>query len=221
MSTTGADWARLNATFPTHPKTLAVGPIGELIHVRAICYAARYLTDGFIPVAVIPTLLGGLETLRVTEGVRNRARIKLGQDASKVDWIGVLVRAGLWEPVEGGYRLHDYLQYNPTREEYERILYTKRENGRRGGLASVQARAQASAQAPALPSAEPPAQAKFKHVTLRNETKESFGLVSGSNDAEPTTEQPDHGAQNGVALTPEQVKAGVAALTRTVLRPRP
>ena len=188
---TGMDWARVNANFPTHPKALRVGPIGELLHLRAICYCARFLTDGVVVHEALEGLLAGLGRLRVTEGVRNRGRLKLGQDALRIDWPAVLVEAGLWERCPEGYRLHDYLQYNPTREEYEQIMHGKRENGRLGGLASAQARARARAQADASPPAEPSAQAKSKHVTVRNETeREAFSFSPGLNGETPPTPTP-------------------------------
>lgn len=214
---TGMDWVRVNSTFPSHPKALRVGPIGELIHLRAICYCAQHLTDGVVPAEAIETFLRGLGSLRLTQGVRNRGRIKLGQDVLEIDWIAVLVEAGLWERCAEGYRLHDYLQYNPTREEYEQIMHTKRENGRRGGLASAQARAIAPAQG----SAEPPAQAKSKHVTVRNETKREALSFSGPIETERPAEPSPEPASNGSALTPEQVTSDVRRLVDHVLRPRP
>lgn len=36
-----------------------------------------------------------------------------------VDWPRLLVDAGLWERAKGGFRIHDHLEYNPSREQVE------------------------------------------------------------------------------------------------------
>lgn len=96
-------WARLDDGFPEHPKVLAVGPFGLAVFVRALCYSARNLTDGFIPDAAIASFT-------VDFARTSRA-------AHAVDWPARLVEAGLWDVVDGGYQIHDYLAYNPSKEK--------------------------------------------------------------------------------------------------------
>jgi len=109
-------WARLDDNFPDHPKIVAAGPICELIQVRAICYCCRYLTDGFLPLAIIPTLLVRLD--------------------GAMDWPEEMVMAGLWDRVAGGYRCHDFLDYNPTKKS----VLSHREERRQAGLKGAMAR---------------------------------------------------------------------------------
>lgn len=40
-------------------------------------------------------------------------------DANEQKSAVILVTAGLWEPVDGGFRFHDFHEYNPTREQRE------------------------------------------------------------------------------------------------------
>lgn len=90
-------WFRLDDQFPAHPKVMRAGPEAAWLYVCGGCYCAEYLTDGIIPAEVVPNL----STLR---GHRRLA--------------GTLVDIGLWRvTVDGDYEMHDYLDYNPTREK--------------------------------------------------------------------------------------------------------
>lgn len=67
----------------------------------------------------------------------------------------------LWERVSGGYQVHDFADYQPSREEVIALRATRAEAGRKGGLRSGstrrskgEANASASAQAPAAPPLE-------------------------------------------------------------------
>ena len=90
-------WVRIDDQFPDHPKAIAIGLEGQGLQLAAICYCSRQLTDGFLPAAVLPRLTG------------------MGEKASQV-WGRRMVAACLWEAVPGGFRIHDYLEYQPTRE---------------------------------------------------------------------------------------------------------
>lgn len=83
-------WARLDDGFDEHPKVVARSDRAFRAHVRGIVYCARNLTNGFVPEAA---------------AVQLRGRPAVDE----------LVLAGLWEQVDGGYRIHDYLDYHPTR----------------------------------------------------------------------------------------------------------
>ena len=76
---------------------------------------------------------GRVWTLARTSGM-------VGEDVDMAWVIRLLVEAGLWEEVPGGYRVHDYLDYQPSKDEVITEREKKREAGRKGGLASAQAR---------------------------------------------------------------------------------
>jgi hypothetical protein len=85
-------WVRIDDGFSEHPKLLRVGLVGMGLQVAALCYCNRNLTDGFIPTEVVPTLQG---SRMVTK----------------------MVAAGLWDVAEGGYMIHNYDQYQPTKAQ--------------------------------------------------------------------------------------------------------
>ena len=89
-------WLKIDDQFPDHPKVVEAGPLASWLHVCGMAYCARYLTDGFIP--------GG--QIRKLADVDNAS-----------DLAAKLVQAGLWETVDGGFVVHDYLDYNPSAEE--------------------------------------------------------------------------------------------------------
>lgn len=114
-------WARLDDSFPEHPKVAAISDKAFRLHVTGICYAARNLTDGQILKAVLPMLAGTR---------------KLATE---------LTEAGLWESTPAGWTIHDYLDYNPSRADLEERRGKRQAAGREGGKASGQARGQALA----------------------------------------------------------------------------
>lgn len=136
-------WVRIDDQFPMHPKIVTAGPLAEVLQERAACYASRQLTDGFIPFAVLPLLLVGFERLFFD-----------GKPALDYDWPGLMMSirvpgcdVGLWEKTDGGWLVHDYLDYNPSRYDIEQLRKTKSRAGRSGGLAKGKARAKARANA--------------------------------------------------------------------------
>lgn len=85
-------WFRMDDKFHSHPKVIAAGNEAIGLFTRCGTYAAEHLTDGFIPEHVV--LLYGSPALAET-----------------------LVRSKLWRRARGGWRMPDYLEYNPSREQ--------------------------------------------------------------------------------------------------------
>jgi hypothetical protein len=83
--------------FMTHPKVVGLRATAIALHMEALCYCARHLTDGFVPVSVPfrSRFVPKWET-------RQRAILELKG-------------TGLWIEVEGGFQIHDYLDWNPDR----------------------------------------------------------------------------------------------------------
>jgi hypothetical protein len=112
-------YARVYDDLDDHPKALVVGNAGVGLLARALAYSARHLTDGFVP----------------AEWMAMRAKPSLRR---------LVVDAGLFEQVTGGYLVHDYLDHNESRERIEEVAAARRSAGSRGGRAS---KSEASAQA--------------------------------------------------------------------------
>ena len=112
-------WAKLDESFPDHPKVASLSDKAFRLHVTAICYCARMLTDGEVPAHILQ---------------RIGATKRLTAD---------LEAAGLWEPTSrGSWVIHDFLEYNPSREQVEADRTKRQAAGQAGGKASGQARAQ-------------------------------------------------------------------------------
>lgn len=87
-------WAMLDDGFYDHPKVRAMRPAlrnaAAGLYARSLSLCARSLSDG-----------------RLTQ-----------EDAFSLDGtdeqIAELVRVGLWEPIDGGYAVHDWLDYNDS-----------------------------------------------------------------------------------------------------------
>lgn len=127
-------WVRLDDNFPDHRKVNEAGPLAMWLWVCGLCYCGRLLSDGFIPRSQVRKLADVDDAF----GLANR-----------------LVDVGLWEKCDDGYRVHDYLDYNPSRQEVEAERAKKVAAGQAGGRASAQARGQASASAGAQAKSNP------------------------------------------------------------------
>ena len=90
-------WAKIDDNFCDHPKVVQAGPVAIGLWTCALSYCAKYLTDGFIPANQVKRILIDLDDpMQVAEK---------------------LVSVGLWERSESGYTFHDYLVYNPSKEQ--------------------------------------------------------------------------------------------------------
>lgn len=89
-------WVRLDDQFTTHPKVVRAGDMAAWLWVCGLTYCAQHNTDGFIPAEAVPRLSG----LKSTKPL-----------------VSKLLEVGLWETKEGGYFVHDYLDWQPSAEE--------------------------------------------------------------------------------------------------------
>jgi len=92
-------WVRLADDFVDHPKVVEAGPLASWLYVCGLSYSNRYATDGFIPSGQVRRLA----------------------DVREPDLLArKLVEVRLWEPVKGGYQIHDYAEYQPSSAEVKR-----------------------------------------------------------------------------------------------------
>jgi hypothetical protein len=112
-------WVRIDDELPDHPKLAEMGifaPLAEVLHLHALCWCNRKLTDGYVPWGQVPKLANfdhiGIEVSgdEMTGSVLDVEPRRLAAE---------LVRAGMWHEVEGGYYIHDYLEYQPSRQDTE------------------------------------------------------------------------------------------------------
>jgi hypothetical protein len=100
-------WVRLDDRFPSHRKVALLSDRAFRLHVSALCWCAENLTDGHVGERELPLV----------------ARLRNLQAAAKE-----LVDAGLWDRVDGGWLVHDYLDYNPSRDQ---VLAERKKNAER------------------------------------------------------------------------------------------
>ena len=89
-------WIKIDDKFHSHPKVIAAGAEGVALYVVALSWCGEYLTDGFIPEAQV-------RRLSLSDNYQATA--------------AHLVSVGLWDIANGGYQIHDYLEYNPSAEQ--------------------------------------------------------------------------------------------------------
>ena len=122
-------WVKLDDKFPEHPKVVRAGPLGLALHVAALCYCNRNLTDGFIPRAAGPML----------QNFFGISDIWKDGELREIEWwmiIEHLVAAGVWLELEdkSGWRIHDYLDYQPSKEQVNATRNARAEAGKLGGI---------------------------------------------------------------------------------------
>jgi hypothetical protein len=83
-------WVRIHDNAMDHPKLSGISDKAFRLWVWGLSYSQRHLTDGLIGERSVPPRL-------------RRA-------------MADLLRVGLWEPHDIGYRVHDYLQWNDSKE---------------------------------------------------------------------------------------------------------
>jgi hypothetical protein len=111
-------WIRIDDHFDEHPKLARVGPLGWALWIAGLAYCNRNLTDGFIPFNKAHAMMG-LDTYG-SEGRVWTACVTSGMSGDDVTCKGIagwLVEAGLWEIGPGGYQVHDYLAYQPSKKQ--------------------------------------------------------------------------------------------------------
>ncbi len=115
----GEIYAQVSCDYYDNAKMIAAGEAAELLYVRALCLANRLLLDGRISDE-------HLVALRFRDG-RKRA------DA--------LVRAGLWERVDGGWTIIGWAERNRSRLEVMEIRERERARKKAERIAAREARA--------------------------------------------------------------------------------
>ncbi len=94
-------WVRVDASLPSNPKILTLlsekgGDHALCVCIFALGYCAQHGTDGFVP------------------------EIALGLIHGKAKDAALLISAGLWHQIPGGFDVNDWAEYQPSDEESKR-----------------------------------------------------------------------------------------------------
>lgn len=130
-------WVRLDEDYATHPKVVQLSDKAARAHVTWLCWCNKHLTDGLIPKKILPK--------RVAKE---------------------LLEAGLLEDRGDSWFLHDYFDYQPSREQIEAEREAKAAAGRKGGKRSGETRKRKAKQKGSKPQA--PASTEPKQVLPEN-----------------------------------------------------
>lgn len=128
-------WVKIDEELPFHPKVVRAGPLALALHVCALCWCNQYLTDGFVPVAIVDQLVNFKGVAEPVGGVPGQ--FEAMRDVTNIALAIRLEECGMWEAVEGGWLIHDFLDYQPSKEEVLALREERADAGRRGGLAKA------------------------------------------------------------------------------------
>ena len=114
-------WVRVSDDFYDQRKFYGVTALGDALWIRGLAFANRNLTDGFIPKRAVKGLI---DTTGLSISVDNFT----GREASPEDAVTELLTADIWhesghdcescpEVPRGVYLIHDYLDFQPSREK--------------------------------------------------------------------------------------------------------
>lgn len=119
-------WFKVDDQLAFHAKVMLAGNSAMGLWIRAGAWSSAHLTDGFIPTHMAAAMAN------MANGMANPC----DQDA--------LVMAGLWDEVEGGYRFHDWEDFQPSadeeREKREKVREARKLAGKKGAEARWNAR---------------------------------------------------------------------------------
>lgn len=159
-------WFKVDDSFHSHPKVLAAEPAALGLWVVAGTWSAANLTDGFVPEHVLPRLLPDSGELAES-----------------------LVTCGLWRRAKGGYRFHDWGDYNPHSSDVKRERDAARERMR-----ILRAKRKGTGQPPKRSGEQPPnVRAKFVTPTRPDPTRSSS--YEELQDAPPASPGPPKGSK--------------------------
>lgn len=106
-------WARLDDGFWMHPKVLISGNAAAGVFARLLSYSGCYLTDGLIPSPIVDSIVG--------------------KDKRAID---ALVTHGMVHRMDtGSIYIPDYLEYNPSKIEVEKVVQQRKAAGKASAAA--------------------------------------------------------------------------------------
>lgn len=94
-------WTKLSDEFFRNPKVVAAGRDARDLYLVSLCHCNEHLTDGFIAQNYLRRMAADAEIDSATEAAL------------------MLVEVGLWDVAPGGYIIHDFTEYNPSKAEVE------------------------------------------------------------------------------------------------------
>lgn len=114
-------WVSVSDDFTDHPKFRHLDDDATALWIRALAFANRHLTDGVVPAVMLRDLS------------RSKSPEKV---AAKLCAASGITGKPLWSKVEGGYKIHDFHDYQPSaravRSRRDDTSAKRAESGRKG-----------------------------------------------------------------------------------------
>jgi hypothetical protein len=145
-------WFRIEGKMPQHVKYAPLTDTAFRLAITAGCWCSENMTDGLIPKAMVAVLTAAPRGKKLTDSV------------------GSLVRAGIWEERGEHWYLHDFLDWNMSREQWLKRLAA----ASAGGNAKAARSASKSA-----PHSTPPPLANVCHVADQVECQTAAKTLPG------------------------------------------
>ncbi len=108
-------WVSLDDKFHSNPKVIAAGLDGAGLYARALAYCGDHLTDGYVPAG-------------------------WAREVASKRLCDKLCTVRLWTEADDSYRIPDYLDLNPSREEVEAKRADLSEKRSKAGKLGAEAR---------------------------------------------------------------------------------
>lgn len=129
-------WAKVDDHANEHRKQLAAGAEACWLWTCGLMYANRQAArDGFIPTQIV----GMLYPLKSVAKLVER-----------------LIAVGLWDPVDGGYQIHEFTTWNQTKEQREAELASGRERAAKSYASRRRSESSSGEEQPQSPTEESP-----------------------------------------------------------------
>jgi hypothetical protein len=104
-------WLRIDDGFAEHPKVVELSDRAFRLHVAALCFCTRNLTDGVLS--------------------DRSVKVVCALTSSTKKHVGELREAGLWIAIPDGFTVKDFLEYNPSAEKVKEDRASARERMRK------------------------------------------------------------------------------------------
>lgn len=101
-------YLRIDDNMPDHPKIVGLTDGAFRLYVGGLCYSARHLTDGIIPLSAVPRLSPAFKPRHFDELVSRLLWVRLSANS----WV----------------EIHDFLDWNYSRESVLNRRQTARQN---------------------------------------------------------------------------------------------
>jgi hypothetical protein len=119
-------YIKMSDSLPEHRKIAAVGGDAAWLHICALAYASRNLTDGFIPQNIVPRLTDRRQPMKLAARLCDACLWHAaGHDCKRCP-----------QPPSGEYVIHDYLIHQRSAARVAEVSGKRAEAGRTGGTRS-------------------------------------------------------------------------------------